>query len=266
MDLLSIKIVLLVAVLAAGVLGGAIPLRRRDAPESANLFRFGNAFAAGVFLGAGLIHMLPDATEAWQALGWHYPMAYLLATFAIILLLLVEHVLLPDRAHLHSHAPSGEPFLHIDELPSPLTAYAVLVALSAHSFVAGLALGAQPKISSALIISAAILAHKTTAGFALGVSLARGRLPRRRAWALLLVFAVATPLGILIGTVLDHTLEGPVQLLIEATFLSLAAGTFAYIATIDILRDEFQEGQDQWSQWLFVTLGAALMAVLAIWV
>jgi len=105
--LIQLKLGLLVAVLVAGVLGGAIPLRQRDGHGPERLLAYGNAFAAGFFLGAGLIHMLPDASEAWSALGWHYPMAYLLAAFAVLLMLLFEHVLLPDTAHERCTRPPG---------------------------------------------------------------------------------------------------------------------------------------------------------------
>ena len=86
----GIKLVLLAAVLAAGALGGAIPLSRRGAMSGGRLLGWGNAFAAGIFLGAGLIHMLPDASAAWDALGWPYPMAFLLAACGFVLMLLVE--------------------------------------------------------------------------------------------------------------------------------------------------------------------------------
>ena len=43
----------------------------------------GNAFAAGVFLGAGFIHMLPEAQKAWESLGWRYPMAFLVAVAVV---------------------------------------------------------------------------------------------------------------------------------------------------------------------------------------
>lgn len=266
MNLDVVKTGLLLAVLVAGLLGGAIPLMRREGPGSGRWMSWGNAFAAGIFLGAGLIHMLPEANEAWEELGFHYPIAFLLAALAFVLLLLVEHVLLPDAAHRHSHAPSGEPFLGGEDLRSPLGAYAVLVALSLHSFVAGLALGAQPKIASALVIFVAIMAHKSTAGFALGVSMARGGLPQGRAWRLLILFALATPLGIAVGMALDRAFQGALQVAVEAAFLSLAAGTFVYVATLDILRDEFLESDGQWAQWLFVTLAIGLAAVLAVWI
>ena len=267
--MIGVKLLFVVAVLAAAGLGGAIPLRRRGELGAGRLLSFGNAFAAGVFLGAGLIHMLPDASEAWHALGYRYPMAFLLAAAGFVLMLLFEHVLPSESAHEAVHAPSTERFTHLpdhDQAGGGIAAYAVLTALSVHSLLAGLALGAQPKLAGALVIFIAVLAHKSTAGFALGVSLVRNRFTRARAWRLLAVFSLATPLGILVGTFLGEVLDAPTSRLFEATFLALAAGTFVYVATLDILRDEFVEPGGRLSKWLVVSAGTALMGLLAAWV
>lgn len=268
--MIGVKLTLLLAVLVAGAAGGAIPLLRGGDPSGGRLLGWGNAFAAGVFLGAGLIHLLPDAAATWDGLGVHYPMAFLLAAVAFALMLLVEHVLLPESAHEVVHAPSGERFAHLHDHPEHgrgrIAAYAVLTALSIHSFLAGLALGAQPELAGALVIFLAIMAHKTTAGFALGVSLVRTPTPARRAWALVALFSVSTPAGILAGALLDRALEGAAQRTFEASFLALAAGTFTYVATFDILRDEFPGAGGRLAKWLLLTSGIACMGALAIWV
>ncbi len=264
--MLEIKLLLLVVILAAGAIGGALPLIRRGTTTNERLLGWGNAFAAGVFLGAGLIHMLPDADEIWIGLRWEYPMAFALAAFAFTLMLLVEHVLLPESAHQEVHAPSGERFAHLAEPDhEALSAYAVLTALSIHSVLAGIALGAEPELSRALVITFAIIAHKSAAGFALGVSLARSSLRVTQAWLLVGLFATATPLGGLIGATIGETVEGPVADTFEAVFLSIAAGTFVYVATFDILRDEFPAPGGRSIKWLVLTAGVASMGLLAFW-
>ncbi len=261
----AIQLVLLAALLCTGAFAGAIPLRRRGAESgSPRWLEWGNAFAAGVFLGAGFLHMLPDANQSWTALGWTYPIGYLLAATAIVAMLLIAHVLPPEDAHHALHAPSADRFALIDTRAS-LAVYAVLAAFSLHALLEGLALGTQRELGRALVIFAAVLAHKSVEGFALGVSLARGVISAARAWTLLGLFACATPLGILVGATLG-AFEGRTQQVLEATFLSLAAGTFAYVATLDILREEFEDGSDRLAKWCWVAVGTALMALLALWV
>lgn len=263
--MLGVKLGLLLAILVAGALGAALPLLHRQA-RSHHLLGWGNAFAAGVFLAAGLVHMLPDADGLWTSLGWRYPMAFALAAAAFLFMLLVEHVLLPERAHEEVHAPSSERFARIADLHhDTLAVYAVLTALSIHSLLAGLALGAQPDLSRALVIFLAIIAHKSAAGFALGVSLARSRVSATQAWGLVAIFASATPIGGLIGALLDEAVEGRHASMLEAGFLSVAAGTFVYVATFDILRDEFPAPGGRFAKWLVLASGVAAMGWLARW-
>jgi zinc transporter 1/2/3 len=262
----GVKLVLLLALLATALLCGALPLRRRSAAQTGRnrFLEWGNAAAAGIFLGAGFVHMLPAANAAWEQLGWRYPIGMLLAAAAVILMLLFEHVLPPEDAHHAMHAPSADRFGAGVQTGSLHAVYAILTALSIHSLLEGLALGAQRELRSALVIFAAILVHKSMEGFALGVSLARSAAAPRPA-ALLALFAVATPVGIVAGAMVG-ALEGRVSLACEATFLSLAAGTFAYVATLDILREEFHEPGGRLAKWLWVVAGAGVMALLARWV
>ncbi len=258
---------LLVVLLGAGFVSGAIPLRRHAASgaESSRWFDWGSAFAAGVFLGAGLIHMLPDATEAWTRSGWDYPLAFVLAAAAIVAMLLVEHVLPADDAHHGLHAPSADRFAALAHGASHRAVYAILTALSIHALLEGVALGVQREIAAALVLFGAIGAHKAVAGFALGVSLARSPLPAARAWLLLALFALATPVGILFGAT-TGAFESRIASTIEATFLSLAAGTFIYVATLDILREEHGGTTGRGAQWAWVATGTTVMGLLALWV
>lgn len=268
MGLAGIKIVFLVAILAAGWLGGAWPLLRNGRRPGQSFLSWGNAFAAGIFLGIGLIHMLGDASEAWAELGWHYPIALVLAAVAFMAILLLEHVLLPEPAHAMVHTHAGEGVAHPDEhrQPSLVYPYTLVFTLSIHSFLAGIALGAQASLAHVLVIFVAIVAHKSTAGFALGVSLARSELRTGRCQKLLALFAVTTPAGILIGMIGSGLLRSAAQRSFDATFQSLAAGTFIYIAALDIIQDEFVQPGSRLAKWLFAAAGLTLMALLAVWI
>jgi len=259
------KLVFLGVVLAAGLAGGALALRRATGRSASSKLGLGNAFAAGVFLGVGFIHMLPHAAETWAGLGWSYPMTFTLATVGFVLMLLIEHVLLPEHSHRGLHESAGHGFDSLVEGGHEgIGAYVVLAALSVHSLLAGLALGAEASLASAFVLFFAIFAHKSTAGFALGVSLVRARVGTVRSWMLLALFAFSTPVGILVGTGLGAVLEGPAERTLEASFISLAAGTFVYVATFDILRDEFVEPGGRAAKWMLVTAGAGVMAIVAI--
>ncbi|XP_071705163.1 zinc transporter 4, chloroplastic [Rutidosis leptorrhynchoides] len=64
---LILKLVAIATILIAGIAGVAIPLigkKRRFLRTDTNLFFAAKAFAAGVILATGFVHMLPDATSA----------------------------------------------------------------------------------------------------------------------------------------------------------------------------------------------------------
>ena len=269
--MIELKLALLFAISAAGAAGGSLPLWRGGATGNPRILGWGNSFAAGVFLAAGLVHMLPDADRIWRELGFEFPMAFALSAMALTGMLLIEHVLLPDHVHEELHVPSDERFgadhghVHHDGHHDALSAYSALVALSIHSLVGGLALGAEQDTTRVLVIFFAIFAHKSAEGFALGVSLARSSISKAQRGRLIALFASSTPIGGLIGIALGQTIEGRPAALVEAVFLGVAAGTFMYVATFDVLRDEFPHASGRFAKWLAMALGVVGMSLLAIW-
>ncbi len=263
------RIIFAALVLVAGLAGGLPPLRRGPV-RATRVLALGNAWAAGLFLGIGLIHMLPEADAEWRTLIPGYPVAALLASAAFLLVLFFEHV--PLAPHEHGIVEGIEHGR--DELAQELGAhatrpgawvYTLLVALSVHSLLSGLALGSQTTLLRALPIFVAIVAHKTTEGLALGVSLARNAVPLRAAVGLVMLWGLATPVGILGGGVAADALSGHAGRIFAATSLALAAGTFIYVAALDIIQEEFTHGGDRVAKWWLALAGLAAAAVLAIW-
>ena len=232
---------------------------------------WGNAFAGGVLLAAGLIHLLGDSADGFAAL-WPddgFPWAFTIAGAAFLLVLGVERVI-PRVPRMPVGAESPDPEADAVAAAAQQSArypYLLLLTLSIHSVIAGMALGAQSTLAGFAVLIIAILAHKAAAGFALGVSLHRIGVPLQRARRLIFGLALMTPIGILIGTVVSALLDSSGEQVFEAVFDAIAAGTFIYIASLDILREEFLPPKDDRRiKWLFSIGGLVLMAVVAIWV
>ncbi|MFQ5525028.1 MAG: ZIP family transporter [Thermoanaerobaculia bacterium] len=264
MTILGFKVLAVLLIFAAGWLGGTLPLWRKKARAESLWLSCGNALSAGIFLGIGLIHLLPDADAAWRELGFSYPVGFALATAAFAVILLFEHVLLPESAHAmtHAHAGEGLPRIEPDRPSTHGYVYGLLLGLSFHSVLAGIALGLQPGISEASAILVAILAHKATEGLALGLSLARSP-GSSRSRSLVTAFALTTPAGVLVGLLARSVLEPGAGLTFDALVSSLAAGTFFYIASMDMLQDELLKPGSRWAKWLLATLGLVLTGLLA---
>lgn len=252
-----LKLIFAGVVFLIGLGGGLVALRLGQASSSRRWFSWGSALAGGVFLGAGLIHLLPDAANGLGQYyhGMDYPLAFALCAIGFLAVLLLEKVICAGwEAEANGPKAAAGPM-----------AFILTAVLSFHSLLAGLALGAEATLTGSLAIFFAIVAHKGSAGFALGVDLERAGAKGGRRWGLLILFCLSTPFGILAGAGLAVLASGPTGRLVEAVFDSLAAGTFLYIAVLDIIQEEFFQPVDRWPKFLLLVAGLVGMALLALW-
>jgi len=143
--------------------------------------------------------------------------------------------------------------------------FVLTLVLSIHSIIAGATLGLEKSIVSSIVIFIAIISHKGCAAFALGVSLREADFSRPRMVGVITLFSCMTPLGIILGSIFSTILKGKAAYALEAVFDGLAAGTFLYIAILDIMVEVFDRKPDRWANYFLMILGFALMAVIAIW-
>jgi len=256
MEILWFKVLSLLVIFTAGLLAGIAPTRMRVSEQGARQLIWGNAFSGGVFLGAGLLHMLPDARENFQVYAGDvdFPFAALICGLGFLFVLLLEKGIL-GGSHDVGEACEGRaanPFL-------------LCLILSIHSIIAGTSLGLEATLVSATAIFIAIIAHKGAASFALGVSLRESHFPTARHIVIICFFAAMTPLGVVLGTGFSAAFSSHTSAGIEAVFDSLAAGTFLYVAVVDIIEDVFRQPPDRWIKVSFITCGFTLMALIAIW-
>ncbi|MAB82634.1 MAG: hypothetical protein CMJ24_04260 [Phycisphaerae bacterium] len=227
---------------------------------------YGNSFAGGVLFAAGLIHLLADANDGFAAAypGLDYPAAYAVATLAFILVLGLERVV-PQALKSAGGTEDAEAAALLNAAgKSGLTPYLLLLTLSIHSLIAGLTLGISTSAGAGILLIA-ILAHKGAAGFALGSTFRDADVKPRIRIPALLVFVGSTPLGVILGG-FAIDLFGQGDGATVAWFKAVAAGTFLYIATLDIVREEyFPGGSNRGRRLLWTFLGAGLMGLIAIW-
>ena len=280
-SLLALKVIAGLSILAVGVLGGIIPLLAARLRASQRFFSLGNALAGGIFLGVGFTHLLPEAGEMLAGFT-DYPLAPLLAAAGIAILLWI------DRVYFESMGPAGEG--DSGEQRRPVYPMVMLAALSIHSVITGIALGLEPEVAASLLVMTGILLHKGSASFALMVSAHAAGLNTSSLRMVLTVFVLMTPLGILFGTTVSSLMQGENAELVEGVFNALAAGTFIYVAIMDVIGGEMGRIEDRMARFvssalvgsddvdmpgrdhdrplkfLLVLIGLGSMAVLGIWV
>ena len=228
------------------------------------------------------MHLLPEADEVLSDM-YDYPLAALLAAAGMVTLLWVDRVLF-EAARRSSRVGGAT------RKPRSIYPIVLLIALSIHSLVAGVALGLEPEIAASVLVMIGILLHKGSAAFALMVSAHSAGTEKGGLRVLLTIFVLMTPLGILIGTLAAGLLEGRLAELSEGVFNALAAGTFIYIAVLDVIDAEMSRIEDRMARFvssalvgeddvampvkdtdrllkfILVVVGLAGMGILALWV
>lgn len=252
MDIFAVKLLMFVVIFLFGLGGGILPRIFRKTKYGGTILLLGSAFSGGVFLGAGMIHLFGDSHEFFAAaIGEHdYPYFLMVGGVGFLLILLIEKVLV--RVEEADAAKSANPYI-------------LMAVLSAHSFIAGTALGLESAISGALVLLFAILAHKSFAAFALGISFIEARLSKDQYYSLLIFFSIMTPLGVLLGALLNNILHSQTALELEAIFDGLAGGTFIYVASMEVISRSFEQHKMRRGKYIAIALGYAMMALLAIW-
>lgn len=237
MDLISIQIFSFVSILVVAVIGGSIPLWSARFTRSERFFSFGNAFAGGLFLGIGFMHLLPEGIEQLAQIT-NFQLGMAIATSGFAVLLLIDRVLFPDHGFSASQESSKSKFIY---------PYVLLGMLCIHAIVEGVALGLTQQIAGAVTLMAGILFHKGGAAFALILTARVGNVNLKNQRVFLALFAIMAPLGIFLGTTSGalFTTEGDLYLMMQGVFNSFAAGTFIYIAVFDIINKELTMHQQQ---------------------
>jgi ZIP family zinc transporter len=210
------------------LLGGtaAIRLRHRLHPFM--------AFAAGVLVATAVADLLPEGTTLiGSGANPVLPGAAVVIGFlAFSALEAFVHRETWEHEHqrLAPHAEATDPHEHIATAPRSDSPLAVLgpVSLIAHSTLDGLAIGLAFRANAevGLLVGLAVLAHDFADGMnVVTLSLSGGgRLPRAR--VLLLLDALAPPLGAAIGTFtrLDDIVLGSLLCVFSGVFLAIGAG------------------------------------------
>ena len=254
MEILILKVLAIFLILLTGYVCGQYPSRMETSAYGMQKLDLGNAFSAGVFLGAGLLHMLPDGiAHLNMAFGsLDFPFAMLLSGGGFLLILMLEQGMLGGSEDVGAMSKGTEFYPYI-----------LLVILSVHSIIAGATLGLEGKILGSVALFVAIIGHKGAAAFALGISLKKAEFPSSKYRKVTAAFSTMAPWGAVLGIMMATMLSSQSSVIFEAIFDSVAAGTFLYVATLDVMGEVFESSENTWYKIFLGVVGFALMAVIA---
>jgi zinc transporter ZupT len=147
-----------------------------------------------------------------------------------------DHPHMKNKQHSHSHShEDGDATLNI----AKGSLYAFAAAIIAHSFVDGLQIGFFKNVNQITILATSIMLHKVPEAFIIGFTFAKSSMKLKNCITLLIfiVYIISAALGLLIGAIVSENTHEFAILVVKA----LSAGTFIYLAIVDLMVHEFQE-------------------------
>ncbi|XP_053121583.1 zinc transporter ZIP2 [Hemicordylus capensis] len=294
-SLLVVKIGCLAGLLVITLLCGLVPAQIKwfqinmARGKHRRILSFIGCFAAGVFLGACIMHMMADALgdiqeelKKRQLQGGFvpkqnstskdddsevYPFGELIISFGFFLVFFIESFVLhccPRAVHAHGDHESHDDHKGMPESHSSFRAFVLFLSLSFHSVFEGLAIGVQKEKADAIQLCLAVLIHKAIVVFSLSMKLVQSGTPARWRLLYLVFFALMSPAGIGVGIGISLTKSDGTGLA-QAVLEAVATGTFLYVTFLEILPYELQSHESPLAKLFFISLGFSIMAIIAIW-
>ncbi|KTD25653.1 MULTISPECIES: ZIP family metal transporter [Legionella] len=246
-----LKLIFAIITVIVILLAGWYPFKKRVKDDTHLDFPVGETLATGVFLGAALLHMLPEANALFLEMGYQYPLAYIITGAVFLFFLWFEHL--------------GKELYHHQNAAHPTFAILAWGMLSVHSIMLGAALGLNHSNSMVIMLFLAIITHKWAESFAIAVQLNKSSLTTTQSLWFFLSFSLMTPLGILFGWYFGHGVE--THSLFDPILIAASAGTFLYLGTLHGLeRCVMVERCCNLGDFSFVIIGFGLMAAVAAYV
>ncbi|KAG4137700.1 hypothetical protein ERO13_D07G087450v2 [Gossypium hirsutum] len=235
------------------------------------------AFAAGVILSTGFIHVLPDATDklACHCLDEHpwekFPFAGLVAMASAIATLVVDvyatshytksHFKNQPRqvdagsgddekkteerdddqsyVHVYNHGTSHGSVSMVE--PSASSELVLELGIVVHSVIIGISLGASKSPKTIKPLVTAFSFHQFFEGMGLGGCISQAQFKLGSVAIMALFFSLTTPFGIGIGIIISKGYDdsNPEALIVEGVFNAASAGILIYTALVDLLAADF---------------------------
>ncbi|KAI5563205.1 hypothetical protein BDE02_15G101100 [Populus trichocarpa] len=277
---LTLKIIAIVSILVTSMIGVSAPLFTRSIPAlhpDRSLFVIVKAFAAGIILATGFMHVLPDSFDMLSSSclpenPWHkFPFTGFLAMLSAIVTLMVDslatsvyskksnvgvnpesitHGAEPGRemasnvGHFHGHGHHYEDKLADGAkqlLRYRVVAMVLELGIIVHSVVIGLSLGASSNTCTIKGLVAALCFHQMFEGMGLGGCILQAEYKPLKKAVMAFFFSVTTPFGIALGIALSKMYKenSPSALITVGLLNASSAGLLIYMALVDLLAADF---------------------------
>ncbi|XP_077214108.1 ZIP metal ion transporter family [Tasmannia lanceolata] len=303
-----LKLIAIAVIFITSVVGISSPVMLahifHGKPFYSNAILLIKCFAAGVILSTSLVHVLPDAFQALadcQVASLHpwkdFPFSGFIAMIGTLMALLVDiaassHAEKPDYTPVGSEDPAKKIEVQLDsrvvvachdsqvdeltKLKQRLVSQVLEIGIIFHSVIIGVTLGMSQNKCTIRPLVVALAFHQIFEGMGLGGCIAQAGFNFATTAYMCVMFAVTTPLGILLGMLVFYITgyddSSPKALILEGLLGSLSSGILIYMGLVDLIAVDFFHNKlmssISWmkkSAYICLVLGSASMSVLALW-
>ncbi|KAH1097832.1 hypothetical protein J1N35_014753 [Gossypium stocksii] len=276
---MKLKIIAIVTILLSSMIGVCLPLFSRQVPSlkpDRDLFTIVKAFASGVILATGYMHVLPDSfndlmsgclpENPWRK----FPFTTFVAMLSAVLTLMVDSfamsvykkrcgkalmaaannggglentnvVPIDNFEHGHSHSLEMNDDVSSQLLRHRVIAQVLELGIVVHSVVIGLAMGASSNQCTIRSLIAALCFHQMFEGMGLGGCILQAEYEIKMKAIMVFFFSATTPLGIVLGIGLSkvYSETSPTSLIVVGLLNACSAGLLNYMALVDLLAADF---------------------------
>ena len=127
-----------------------------------------------------------------------------------------------------------------------------------HTLFEGIAIGVQDNIGGFLSIAVAIAFHKWADALSMGIHYRNKNCSKKIGYGLIIGQAVLNAIAIGFGWAIDSFGD-----FVEAIFLSISAGTFLAISTMEMLGDQLHRPQYKWQKFAIMMFSTGF--ICAVW-
>ncbi len=134
-----------------------------------------------------------------------------------------------------------------------------MIALSVHAIFEGLAFGLLTEMRPFINLMLSILVHKFAEAMSISIAMQKSGFEFKKLFWFLFLFSFATPIGVSIGLILAKASK-----LVGIIFISLAGGSFIYVACSELIVEEFSLPGNRWWKLLAFMSGALFIGLLLV--
>ncbi|KEH24870.1 putative zinc/iron permease [Medicago truncatula] len=277
-EALKYKLIAMATVFVSSLIGVCIPIFAKKCsylnPEN-DFYFLVKAFAAGVILATGFIHILPDAFEALTSpciseKPWKlFPFSGFVTMVAAIGTLIMEALIMGyhkrsemkkaqpldendethhsdnGSSHVHNFSIASDRLDSTNRLRYTIVSQILELGIVLHSVILGISLGVSRSPKTIKPLVAVLTFHQCFEGIGLGGCISQAQFKYYKVTIMILFFCLIFPIGIGIGMGISNIYNesSPKSLIVEGFLLSASAGVLINMALVDLVATDFMNSK-----------------------